>query len=176
MTLWGNNLAWILPLLSVYLSKNPARSPLRKLTLQLTEFTMSMQIVITLVYWLMIHHEVKPKLEAEGRELMLFINIYIHFLPLLSMIILVLLQNTGFSAKHFPFTFVVSCVFILVNFASCKIAGKQYYPFFPFNDVQSWITAAFLVVSATVCYVVTALVVGLLPKNVRKDTDHRKKK
>ena len=135
---------------------------------------MSMQIVVTIVYWLMIHVEVTPVLKAQGKELFLFIDLYIHSVPLVTMSGLVLFSNIRFSAWNFPFTLIVSCVFVLVNFTACKLNGKHYYPFWPFNDVQSWITAAFLVTAASVCYVITALVVGRLPK--AEGTANKKRK
>ena len=125
------------------------------------EFTLSMQVVIVSVYWSMIHGKLTPALKIFSSELML----YIHFVPLLTMSVLVVLSNMRFNIMHIPVTLISGFAFVILNFSASKYNARQYYPFWPFDDLQSWLTAAFLVTAATICYVITALVVGLLPKH-----------
>ena len=166
VTLWGCTLSWVTSVLALYLSWKPSsRHPFLLASLHtLIEFNMSMELIITVVYWQMIHEDVVVKLQDQGDDLSIFINVYIHFLPLVSMASLVVFSNIRFQARHFPFTLVVSTGFILVNFTAVKITGVVYYSFFPFDDVQSWVTALVLVLCASWCYLVTARVVNLMPK------------
>lgn len=67
MTMWGNNLTWITLVASWYETRRvenceKANLKMRAWLLRLIEFAMSMEIVITIVYWVSIHEVLLKKL------------------------------------------------------------------------------------------------------------------
>ena len=160
MTLWGSQATVIVTALSIYQTSYGGSPTLNKTIQYIMEFTLNMQVIITVVYWSVLH-EWLMNIIAD-KPILIFINIWIHILPFVVMAINVGLSKIRFKYERWTVTGVTSCVFMVFNFAGVKILGEPLYPFLTWNDFQSIINAVALFAFVIASYFFTTFLVNKL--------------
>lgn len=141
----------------------------------LIEYSYSMNIVASLVYWLAIHKVIIEKY-SEIDQLMVFTQISLATAPLLCSLGNVILSNFSIEARHVWITAVVNGAFLIVNFILAKINNAVYYPFLPWNSFKSIVIVPIgMIVAFGLMYFLNACLLNKLPKSKATESDSYQK-
>lgn len=107
----------------------------------LFELTLFMNIFVTLVYWVFIHHEL---IVTKSDPIEIFITKSKHCLPLLGMILNFLVTDIVFARKHVKPLLQLSFVYQLVNMLATFSRGRPLYHFLQWTDLKSYFFCAII--------------------------------
>ena len=142
---WGLVLSWITTLSTIYLtSSDDQHEALKNMTYQLLQFTLSINVVITIVYWTTVHPEIMkndPKMQETGEYIMQWL---IHTTPMICLAVNVALSRISFHYSDALTTLLLTSFYMCINFGYVKVSGNVIYHFLPWNNAESYKTAVFL--------------------------------
>ena len=98
------------------------------------ELTLILELVITVVYWTIIHHVI---IVEEVLELVIFQLYLVHAFPFFSMVVNFLITDVVLIRSHQVKFLYIALIYLLVNFAATKIRGKPVYHFLTWEDLNS---------------------------------------
>ncbi|TNV76366.1 hypothetical protein FGO68_gene17695 [Halteria grandinella] len=173
MTMWGNTTSLITSFFSLYITIKGTEnvgSKIKKWNYLLLEFVFSMEMVITVIYWTVLHDMIMAKLKAEGNEHGIPLQIGIHSVPLIAVCCNVVLSKVRFDPGSWKITFVATTIFMFVNYGGKEFTGKPLYPFLPWDgSFRTYFNAVFLVLISTVLnYLCSRFIVNMLPLSSAK--------
>mmetsp|Transcript_18641 Transcript_18641/g.17727 ORF Transcript_18641/g.17727 Transcript_18641/m.17727 type:complete len:145 (+) Transcript_18641:318-752(+) len=103
----------------------------------LFELSLILNIVITVVYWSLLHEELV--LFYADDDLRFFQVCVVHLLPLCCSIINLFITDIVFIQSHAYYLLYVAVVYSAVNFVSTKMKGEPVYSFLTWEDSNSLI-------------------------------------
>jgi hypothetical protein len=135
------------------------------------EYSLVIQVMVVLVYWLMIHNEIIDRILATNDVIIYWLNIFIHILPFLAALVNTLATSYTFVMKHYFYCLCIGLVYAPLNYIGTKIRGKPVYPFLKWEEMGiSLLLSGGFVIVAIVFFFVTAYLINLTKKESRKKT------
>ena len=105
--------------LSYYLGCNKRSAHAKYSTLKLaaviTELALVMQILITAVYWTLLHEGAMQKIAVHKDSIMNFVMFHIHWFPMVSISITVTLSKTIFIYNHAQYVAKFGILYMIIN-------------------------------------------------------------
>ena len=138
LTNWGIVMVLISLCASAYLpyckdyKKCPGLMAFNHIMLSLAIVT---EIIVSIVYWSVIHKDVMEK--SKGNSELMFYNYISHILPNIACAYNFLVTDFLFYRGYSRFLFIMTGVYLFVNFLKTKMTGNVAYWFLRFDDLLS---------------------------------------
>jgi hypothetical protein len=133
------------------------------------EYSLVIQVMVVVVYWLMIHNEIIDRILATNDIIIYWLNICIHILPFLAALVNALATSFTFAMKHYFYCLCIGVIYAPLNYIGTKIRGKPVYPFLKWEDMGlSLLLSAGFVLVAIVFFFATAYLINLYKKRSAK--------
>ena len=147
LTQQGNHLTVLTTLLTVHAGRfrNKGRPLLKRVTAILLEVTFVTQIVITSIYWPILHHIAMERIKTEPDGSFLYYHmIFIHSVPFIAVLVNVTLSKVRFIPGHSLYIVLYGIFYSCVNYAGTLYRGHPLYPFLNWQDYRSLIVCGIL--------------------------------
>ena len=140
---------------------------LSKATQVLLEFTLAIEVTVTLAYWLLLHDFMMNELEVRGITDPLFAQriVLIHSVPFVCVASNVVFSNIRFEPSRWWVTLGVAVAFMILNCIVSVIGNSALYYFLPWNTdmLTAFKHAVILVILGTFMHWIVAHCVNMLP-------------
>ena len=136
LTYLGNQLSAFTCYFTYYLaSTNPTPIPKIQakgklfIALFALEYSLVIQVLIVLVYWLLIFDEILENVLAKNDTVIYLLTILIHTLPFLAALSNCLATHFTFVKSHYLYCFIIALIYFPLNYLGTQIKGRPVYPF-----------------------------------------------
>ncbi|TNV77689.1 hypothetical protein FGO68_gene4394 [Halteria grandinella] len=155
----GNNLVWISGALQFLLGGEKGKSNfgLFKTTVALSEFAMTFQIIITVVYWTLLHSWIVGLAykDPSNPDLELYwLMVFIHSWPLVAAFGIFYFTKGYLFEHHSSYLLKFGPIYLLINLFGTWQRGENLYPFFPWFEapLQALVTSIAMFAGAMYLY------------------------
>ncbi len=103
------------------------------------ELALPSQILITFVYWAVLHRFVVEELEKQGNDdiIIYLIFVFVHIQPFITILVQIYVTKIKFINSHGIYFIPLGIVYLSVNFFGTKYYGEPFYPFLTWEDYKS---------------------------------------
>ena len=113
----------------------------------LMELALPCQLLITVIYWTLLHTHMEEELKKKGIEdsVIYFIFVFVHIQPFLTILIQIYISKIRFIGSHRFYMIILGIIYLPVNFIGTKYYGEPIYPFMTWEDYKSPLIGLILV-------------------------------
>ena len=161
LTQIGASLVTISSIISTYLiyakiNKIVITNRLRRINHLLFEITFAAQILITIVYWSVLHFQIQDFIKSKGPNFIYYM-IWNHTIPMLWIWTEFLLSSQIIFVKDLKYIILFGLIYSFNNFLQTKlVAGKLPYPFMTWKDYNSLVSVGIILMFFWIIYIIAA--------------------
>ena len=176
LTLLGVSLVTISWMISTYITYAKIKGvevsyKLRRLNHLWFEVTFSIQILITIVYWTVLHIQSQEYFKSRGPYFVYYM-IWVHTVPMIWIGAEYLLTSQIVFLRDLKYIILFGLIYSLNNFLQTKlIEGRRPYPFMTWKSWDSLVSVGVILIFFAIMYFITAKLTQKLSKNIKNKED-----
>ena len=152
------SISWLISTYITYLktSGQEISTRLRRINHLWFEVTFTIQVLITIVYWGVLHHQLGDFIKSKG-PYFIYYMIWLHSVPMVCIGTEFALTSQIVFMRDYKYILGFGLVYCLNNFLQTKLcSGRRPYPFMKWDELDSLVSAVVIVLFFTFKYFIVA--------------------